>query len=197
MSAKKIYLLLAHPDPDDFDNTFSGTIANTYEEAAREAGHKVVRCNLGQLNFDPILHKGYKTIQELEPDLQAVQKDIQWADHVVIIYPNWWNTMPALLKGMFDRMWLPGFAFNFDKVQQRLIQKLTNKTGRVIIISGTYSPWRIRWLYGDFKNEIQRGILQFAGIKTKATTFGPCEHASEEEKNVWLEEVTFLGRKGI
>lgn len=197
MASKKIYILLAHPTPDNFDATFSGALASTYEKAAREAGHEVVRCNLGQLSFDPILHRGYKEIQELEPDLKDVQKDMDWADHLVIIYPNWWNTMPALLKGLFDRMWLPGFAFNFDKINHKVVQRLKGKTARVVIASGTYPAWKIRWLYGDFKNEIQRGILEFAGIKTKVTTFGPCEHVEGEQKRLWLEEIEYLGRKGL
>ena len=105
----KIFILLGHTDPA----TLSGAFADSYEKAAREAGHDIRRQNIGEMRFDPILHAGYKAIQELEPDLKAFQDNVRWAEHLVIVYPTWWSSMPALLKGLFDRAWLPHFAFIF------------------------------------------------------------------------------------
>ncbi len=193
MTTKNILVLLGHPDKD----TFSGTIASHYQTGAEEAGHLVDRVNLGELQFDPILHKGYKEIQPLEPDLVALQDKFRWADHIVIIYPNWWVTMPALLKGLFDRFWLPGFAFNFNKETKKIEQHLKGKTGRVIVVSGTHSPFQTWWNFGDFTNEIQYGILEFAGIKTNVKTFGPCEKVDDSCRTKWLEEIEMLGRQAV
>ena len=191
---KKIFVLLGHSDTE----TFSRLLADSYEEGAREAGHEVRRLNLADLQFDPILHKGYKVIQELEPDLVQIQENILWADHIVIIYPNWWNTMPAILKGMFDRMWLPGFAFNFDKKTKKLIQRLKGKSARVIVSAGTYSPFMTRTKFGDYVNEIQQGILKFAGLSpVRVSCFGPCDRVSEDIRNKWKKKVYNLGKKGI
>lgn len=189
---KKILVFLGHPDT----TSFSGALATAYENAARAAGHDVVRKNISELQFDPILHMGYKEIQQLEPDLLALQETIKWADHIVFVYPNWWCTMPAVFKGMFDRMWLPGFAFNFDKVTKKLIKRLTGKTARVIIVAGTHSPFMTWWKFGDFTNEISHGILGFSGIKTSVTAFGPADKVEEKVHTKWIASVVKLAEKG-
>ncbi len=195
MKAKNIFILVGHPDAD----TSVGALATAYQEGAEETGHVVRRMNIGELSFDPILHKGYKVIQELEPDLVSVQENMKWADHIVILYPNWWCTMPALLKGMFDRMWLPGFAFNFEKDKEgkrtgKVLKLLKGKTARVVVTTGTH-PLIIRLRDGDFTNEIERGILGFSGLSVKTSTIGPCDHASEKKQEGWKSQMRRLGRK--
>jgi NAD(P)H dehydrogenase (quinone) len=88
---KKVFILLGQEDKE----TLCGMLADAYEQGAKAAGHEVRRANIGDLHFDPILHKGYKVIQELEPDLKRVQEDITWSEHFVLIYPTWWSMMPA------------------------------------------------------------------------------------------------------
>ncbi len=190
---KKILVFLGNPTKD----SYSGRIADAYESSAKESSHEVVRINIEDLKFDPILHQGYKTIQELEPDLKMLQEKIQWADHVVFIYPNWWCSMPAAMKGMFDRMWLPGFAFNFDKQTKKLIQRLKGKTARVIIVAGTHSPFMTWWKFGDYTNEISHGILGFAGFKTRVSAFGPSEKVSPKILDSWVEQVKKLGQRAL
>lgn len=177
------------------NDTFCGTLADTYEAEAKSAGHEIERVNIGDLAFDPILHRGYKEVQQLEPDLLKMQEAIRWADHLVFIYPNWWCGMPAIMKGMFDRMWLPGFAFNFDKTTKSRYQHLIGKTARVVIVNGTYSPFMAWWRFGDYTNEIAHGILGFAGIKTKVTAYGPVERVDDKKRNEWVEHFRKLAKK--
>ncbi|MEK7156410.1 MAG: NAD(P)H-dependent oxidoreductase [Patescibacteria group bacterium] len=192
-SGHKIFILVGHSNLAGF----TGELAAAYESAARAAGHEVKRLNIGELKFDPILHKGYSEIQPLEPDLQKVQEYVRWADHFVVLYPNWWISMPAILKGLFDRIWLPGFAFHFDKETHSVIELLEGKTARVIIVDGSHSPFMTRLKYGDYTNEIARGILGFAGMKVHVTTMGPCEHADTAKHDEWVAEVREFATKGI
>lgn len=193
MEKKKIFILLGHPDKE----TKCAYFADSYEKGAKEAGYDVRRINIGDLKFDPILHKGYKVIQELEPDLVMVQDNIKWADHFVIFYPSWWSTMPALLKGMFDRMWLPGFAFNFNKNSFGWRKHLKGRSALVVVSSDSH-PLIARILMGDSTNEIKRGVLKFAGFSpVNILKVGPLKNISQEKNEKWAKKFFELGRRGV
>jgi putative NADPH-quinone reductase len=185
---KKVFIFLGNEDKEGF----CGELADAYEKGAKAGGHEVRRVNIGDLKFDPLLHKGYKVIQELEPDLKMVQENIRWAEHVVIIYPTWWSGMPAILKGFFDRAWLPGFGFHMHKSGMWWDALLKGRTGRVII---TMDGWALgeRILFGDSTNEIGRAIMNFAGIKTKIEKIGDLKHATPEHRQEIKESVYDLG----
>lgn len=194
---KKIFLLLGHPDKSGM----CGSAADTYERAAREAGHDVQRLNIGEMQFDPILHKGYRAMQELEPDLKKFQQLVTWADHFVIVYPVWWVGMPALLKGLFDRAWLPGSAFRYIKTSagKRTIfwhRLFRGKTARIIMTSGT-APWLVRFLPGNVNAQLKWGILWFAGFKVRTVWFGPAENTPEHVKIRWMSKIKLLGERGL
>lgn len=197
MRNKKIFLLLGHPDASGL----CGELADRYEAAAREAGHTVERMNIGEMQFDPILHKGYRAIQELEPSLVRFQELIRSSEYLVIIHPVWWVGMPAALKGLFDRAWLPGSAFRYMRTKDghRMIfwhRMFRGKTARIIIASGT-APWLVRLLPGNVNAQLKWGILWFAGFRVHTTWFGPSENVPDRRKARWLRKVSRLGRKGI
>lgn len=190
MAKKKILVLLGHPDKE----TRCGMFADTYENGARAAGYEVRRVNIDELDFDPILHKGYKVIQALEPDLIKLQDEFRLADHICLVYPNWWGTMPAILKGLFDRFYLPGFAFRFWENGFGWDKLLKGKTGRVFITMDS-NPWIARILFGDNSNEIRSAIFGFAGIKAHITKIGPLKGASPEKIERWKKKIFEMGKR--
>jgi len=195
---KKITILLGHPDSKN--ETLSKNLALMYETSAKAAGHEVQRFNIYDMQFDPVLHEGYRAIQQLEPDLLKLQESIKWCDHFVLIYPIWWSSMPGQLKGLFDRMWLPNFAYNMRKTDQGTPalgwkKKLKGKTARVVTLSGSH-PFFVWFLFGDYTNEIKRAILWFAGFRVRSTTIGPSEIAPEWMRNSWRRKISYLGKMG-
>jgi putative NADPH-quinone reductase len=191
MKSKKIFVFLGHPDKE----TRSGSFADAYEKGAREAGHEVRRINLGELSFDPILHKGYKVIQDLEPDLVKVQEAFRWAEHVAIFHPIWFASMPALMKGMFERMWLPAFAYRFGKKRFSLWQKLMKGRSATIYPSMYAPPFIEKILYGDYTSTLKKGILGFAGFSVKVRPIGPMKMASERALARHRARMERFGRK--
>ncbi|MDJ0595791.1 MAG: NAD(P)H-dependent oxidoreductase [Pleurocapsa sp. MO_226.B13] len=139
---KNILVILGHPDK----NSFCGALARTYIESARATNSEVRELQLSELKFNPTLWKGYNRIQELEPDLVKAQELIQWSNHMVFVYPNWWGTMPALMKGFFDRVFLPGFAFDYRDNSPLWDKLLSGRTAHLIVTMDTPS-WYYRWIF--------------------------------------------------
>jgi len=188
--SKKILIVLGHPNKD----TFCGSLAESYKKGAIQSSAEVKEIFISDLKFDPILHKGYKEIQELEPDLVQSQELIKWAEHLVFVYPTWWATMPALLKGFFDRVFLPGFAFKYRENSPYWDKYLTGKSARVITTMDA-PAWYNFLVYGNAgQKAIKRGTLQFCGIKpVKVTTIGGVKAMKKEQLTNWLTKAEKLG----
>ncbi len=191
MTTKKIFILVGHPNPD----SLSGGIADAYEQGAKERGHEVRRLNLGSLVFDPILHKGYKEMQKLEPDLVLIQENVKWSEHIVFIFPTWWGDVPALFKGMLDRMWLPGFAYNMKKGSMFWMKRLKGRSARIIATSQT-NPLALKWLFNSNFAHLRWLTLWFSGVSpVRMTRFGGVERAAPAKIEKLLAKVRKLGRK--
>lgn len=187
---KRILVILGHPD----SNSFCGAMANAYVEGANAAGSEVRMIAVGDLSFDPVLHKGYNAIQALEPDLVAARESIMWAEHIVFVYPIWWGAMPALLKGFIDRIFLPGFAFKYREGSQLWDRLLAGRSAHLLVTMDT-PAWFYRWVYRmPGHNQMKRTILEFSGIKPVAiTSFGPIRGSSLQKRQRWLEQAKKYG----
>lgn len=193
MKTKKIFIFSGNPDKE----TLSTAFVETYAEGARASGHEVRVSYISDMKFDPVLHKGYKTIQEYEPDLVKFQDDVRWADHFVSIYPIWWSDMPALMKGLVDRVWMPGFAFNFRKgIIPGWIRRLRGKSARIIVTSDSH-PLILLALFGGNINNWVRGVLKFSGFSpVRITWFSGMRNIKPEKIQCMLKKVNTLGRRG-
>lgn len=192
MKKKRIFILLGHPD----EGSLNCFLSKHYEEGSRYSGFEVRRMNLHDMEFDPILHHGYRIVQELEPDLARFQENIKWCNHFVLFYPVWHGGPPALLKGVFDRAWLPGFAFVFKENGLGWKKLLKGKSARVFVTTGSI-PIISRVMFGDYTNEIKKNLLGFAGFKpVRLKTLGPAEKISKKKAERWAGKVYQMGRKG-
>jgi putative NADPH-quinone reductase len=187
---KRILMILGTSKHDSLCHA----IAEAYTSGARGRGHVVRQIRLGELQFDPILREGYGQHQALEPDLLEAQRQIHWAEHLVFVYPVWWGGVPALLKGFFDRTFLPGFAFKYRNRSQLWDKLLSGRTADLLVTLDT-PPWYFRWIYGaPAHRQMVRTILGFCGIKTRRLTeFAPVRPSSEEQRQGWLRQAENLG----
>lgn len=180
---KRVAVIVGHPAAD----SWCGALADSYAAAARAGGHEVRMVHLAQLDFDPNLHEGYRQIQALEPDLLAAQATVAWAEHVVIAYPIWWGSVPALLKGFLDRILLPGFAFKYRPGKAFPEQLLRGRSAQLLVSMDT-PPWYFRWVYRmPGVVQLKKTTLEFCGIApVKVAAFGPLISSSSAQRASWL-----------
>ncbi|MEN9622175.1 MAG: hypothetical protein RLZZ67_609 [Candidatus Parcubacteria bacterium] len=188
---KKIFILVGHPNKD----SLSGHLADVYAESAAKAGHEVRRMNIGDMKFDPILHMGYKQRQELEPDLITLQENVTWAETLVFVFPTWWGDMPAILKGMIDRAWLPGFAYNMKPGSITWMRRLIGKRARLIITSQT-NPLILSWIFRATFTHFRYLTLWFSGVSpVRMTRIGDVEKIAPERMAKIDKKIACLARR--
>ena len=189
MSPKRIYILNGHPA----ETSLNRTLAESYAEAARNAGHDVRLTNLHDLQFDPDFeYGGYDDHKPLEAALEQVLSDIEWSEHLVLTTPMWWGGIPAKLKGLFDRMLLPGRAFNTRQTDWMGMPTpmLSGRSGRVIVTSDT-PGWFQRWVYRNaMLRQLRDQILGFVGIRpARFSHFAGASHPKTGVVERWIAEV--------
>jgi putative NADPH-quinone reductase len=197
MTAKRIYILNGHPA----ETSLNRSLAETYAEAARDAGHQVRLTHLHDLTFDPDFgYGGYETIKPLEADLLEVLSDIEWCEHIVLTTPMWWGGLPAKLKGVIDRAFLPGRVANTRETTWLGMPKpmLLGRTGRVIMTSDT-PGWFLRLVYKNaILCQLRGQILGLVGIKpVRFTHFWGASHPKAGSVERWMQQVQQYGASAI
>ena len=188
---KNILIINGHPNA----NAFCFGIAAAYKKGAMSSGVQVKEIIVADLDFNPNLAFGYQKRTELEPDLLAAWEKIKWADHLVWVHPVWWGGLPAITKGFIDRVFLPGFAFQYRDNSVWWDKLLKGKTAHIITTLDTPS-WYYRFVYGrPSVNQLKKTVLGFCGIKpVKVTYIQPIRNSTIEFRNKWLGKVEMLGK---
>lgn len=188
---KKVLIVAGSPQ----EGSFSSFLAETYAKSAKEKFETRLH-SISQMSFDENLASGYTDEQTLEPDLEAFQHSLLWAEHVVIVTPIWWGSLPAKLKGLIDRTLLPDFAFKYIKGKSAPKKLLINKTARIIMTMDT-PPWYYRFIQGaPALKQLKIATLEFSGFKSvKNTMLGPVMNSSTDVRKNWVEQVSRLGMR--
>jgi NAD(P)H dehydrogenase (quinone) len=164
-------------------------------EKLQQMGEEVNTRNLYDLNFNAILTAtDFEALKsgKLPFDIAREQGFIEEADYLWFIYPIWWTTMPAILKGYIDRVFLSGFAYRLEN--DRPIGLLTDK--KVIILNSMGMSREEYMLSGMFKAmelTIDIGIFEFTGMKVVAHKyFTSIMSANEHRRQDYLDEIPEL-----
>ncbi|KQQ29458.1 NAD(P)H dehydrogenase [Methylobacterium sp. Leaf123] len=142
----RVLLVHCHPRRD----SFNASLRDIAAAALEEAGHTIERLDLYEEGFDPRLSAeergAYYDEGAEQPDLASHVAALRRAEALVLVYPTWWFGPPAMLKGWFDRVWLPGVAFAVGGA--KVLQPRLTNIRRIAVVTTYGSPRWLLWLVG-------------------------------------------------
>ena len=192
MPRKNILIIDAHPDaaPDHFVHA----VSSRYADAASGAGHLVQVVKLAELQF-PWLRNATEFAAQPPGMIGSQQQHIRWADHVVIVYPLWLGSMPALLKAYLEQVLRPGFAFKYGKKNELPGKLMIGKSARIIVTMGMPSLFYRLYYRSHSVRTLARNILGFVGFgPVRVSLIGNVESAKARARG--LADVAACGKKG-
>ena len=189
-----VLIIDGHPDPED--GRFVHALASAYRAGAELGDHKVQTIRVADLEF-PLLRSpaDYEKGTPTEAILHC-QAAMKWATHVVILYPLWLGSMPAMLKALLEQMLRPAFAFSPIKAGRWPVKLLRGKSARIVVTMGM--PALVyRWYFGAHSvRALQRNILKFVGFRVIRTTLiGGVAGLSDNARSRWLKDLHALGQQ--
>lgn len=170
-----ITIILAHPWHGSFNKAIVDTLVSKYKEEGKET--QVI--DLHQDNFNPSYNEkdlaDYNKGISNDPLVHKYQKMLKNSSELILVFPIWWGTMPASLKGFFDKVMLLNFAFNYENGWTTLLNNI-NK-GTVITTSQSSTEF--------FRNSIEGCVIpqMLESIGIKDTKWYNCENVSKSERS--------------
>lgn len=195
----KTLVVYNHP----YDGSFCHALLEETIATAKEAGGEVDVIDLDKSDFNPVMSSddllGFIKHQAVDSQAQAYINKLKEADHLVMIFPIWWELMPAMTKGFIDKVIFPGGVYDYTKSGYGMVSKL-EKLKSVTIVSTMNTPKSIyRFVYGDaIQRALVRGTFKKVGIKdVKWLSFNMVKSSSAEKRRGWLKRLNQVLKKRL
>ncbi len=197
----KILLVLAHHEPTSLNAALAGEAVG----ALRAANHEVQLSDLFAMGFDPVSdRRNFVTVKDrtrlkqqteeefaaqthgFAPDIQAEMDKLMWSDALILQFPLWWCSMPAILKGWIDRVFACGVAYGGGRYYSRGVFK-GRRAMCSVTVGGSQEMYSPVGAYGALAHvlfPIHHGILNFVGysVVQPFVVYGP-SRMSDEQRN--------------
>ena len=193
----KTLIVFTHP----YKASYCHALMDAVKEGLKKGRHECKTIDLDKDGFDPVMRSKdlrafaelgrgeTAALSELDPIVLRYKKKLEWAESLVMIFPTWWMTMPAMMKGFIDKVIFPGVAYEMD--EGRLKSRLRNLK-QVTVISTMNTPANV---YRDrFNNSLEgsliKGTFNQIGIHdARWISLNMVKQVGEEVRAQWLEEV--------
>ena len=187
----RVLYLYCHPLPE----SFHGGIMEAATAALARAGHEVDLCDLYAEGFDPVLSAHGRRIYHDESvnqqGLEGYVERLRAAEGLVLQFPTWSFGPPAMLKGFFDRMFMPGVVFDISDPAN--VRPMLQNIEKVIGVSTYGRPWSRAFLVGDPPRKIVKRYLRWFVARTASMQYLALYHmnvAPEAERRAFIAKVS-------
>lgn len=183
------------------EGSFCSAIREAVENGLKTGNHEYKVVDLDRDGFDPVMREkdlkafvtagriGEDGLEEVDPLVLRYMKMMRWAEQIVMIFPIWWMTTPAMTKGFIDKVIFPGIVYKMEG--GKLVSKLSSLK-QVTIITTMNTPSEV---YQDvFGNSLEgsliKGTFNQIGIHDiRWISLNMVKQAGDEKRWVWLDEI--------
>ena len=186
----KTLVVYNHP----YEGSFCHAILEKAIKGAQLKGEVDV-IDLDSDKFNPVMNQedllGFIRHKIVDEKTQDYAKRIREVDNLVLIFPIWWELIPAMMKGFIDKVVFPGTFYEYTKSGYGMKTLVSNLKKVTVITTMNTSKLIYRLIYGNaLKNALVKGIFKKAGIKNvEWISFNMVKSSSVEKRNSWLETV--------
>lgn len=188
----KVVIVFNHP----YDGSYCNALLESVIKGLAKAEHQIDLIHLDKDNFNPVMTsldlKGFRDKKPIDPKVIDYNNRIKEANHLVFIFPIWWELMPAMTKGFIDKVIFPGVAYDYTNVQNTRMKPLWNNLKGVTMITTMNTPNYLYWLI--FGNAIKKamilGTFWKIGFKNRNwISYNQVKQVSKEKREEWLVEL--------
>jgi NAD(P)H dehydrogenase (quinone) len=187
----RVVVVVAHPDP----NSFNHAIASTAMASLTTAGHEVTVLDLYAEEFRTAMshdeRQAYHSARPLlDPTAERHAGVVKQAEALVFVYPTWWSTMPAILKGWLERVLVPGVGFTFD--DRHHVRRGLTDVRHVVGISTYGSPWLyVKAIHDNGRRTLHRALRMNTALFTRRSWLAlyKINTATVDERSAFLRRV--------
>jgi NAD(P)H dehydrogenase (quinone) len=208
-----VFIVYAHPE----QRSFNAALHQTAIETLTGHGHELVISDLYRMDFEPVAsnrdflkknkeeHPRFRKEQEkafkhglLAPDISNEQTKLNWCDLLILQFPLWWFSMPAILKGWIDRILTPGFAYSRDKFYNH--GGLRGKKAMILLTTGgsqqRFSRSGLNGPIDLILFPIHHGILYYVGFEVLPpfVVWQPSRLSEKRREHVLMDLSTYLSQ---
>jgi NAD(P)H dehydrogenase (quinone) len=189
-------IVYAHP----WEGSYNHAVLEAVQRGLAAGGTGFETIDLNIEGFNPVLTQKdlaqYSKGGTTDPKVAEYQGKINACDYLFVIFPVWWGSMPAILKGFFDKVLLKGWAY--DAAPMGMLKPLIHNVKRAVVISTMNAP---RFYYNVFMGQqikygLINGMLKTCGISpTKWFSLSRVVYVSRKKRQRWLDAIEAYARK--
>jgi NAD(P)H dehydrogenase (quinone) len=189
----KAVIVFNHP----YEGSYCNALLTAVTAGLEKAGHEVDLIHLDNDGFNPVMSaadlKGFKDGRACDPLVLKYKERLEIADQLVMIFPIWWELMPAMTKGFIDKVIFPGVAYDYDNSGRypRMIKRWTKLNAVTLITTMNTPSFVYRLMFGNaIKKAIFSGTFWKLGFKNrKWISYNMVKFVDNSKREKWLSQL--------